>query len=81
MILIVGLAELKAQIGWTDTVTVRSQVILSCSPPFLIFMIRGSRGWRKGSKSRLQNPSFLRLNSFSRSDAVVIYDDPSEETP
>jgi hypothetical protein len=47
MILLVGLTELKAQIGWIDSVTVSFQGALSSSA-FLIFVILGSRGWRKG---------------------------------
>ena len=79
MILLVGLTELKAQIGWIDSATVSSQDILSCSPPPLIFAAHGSRGWRKGSDCRFQSSSFPRLNFHSRSDAVVVYDNPSEE--
>ena len=80
VILLVGLTELKAQIGWTDSVTVSSQRILSYLPPFLIFVIWGSRGWRRGLKHSFQNPSFPRLNSLFRGDAAVVYDNPSEKT-
>lgn len=80
MILLFGPTEFKAQIGWIDTITVRYQRILSCSPPFLIFVIRGSRGWSIGSKYNLQSSPFSRLNLLSRSDAVIIYEDPQEET-
>jgi len=78
MILLVGLMELKAQIAWTDSVTVSTQGILSFSLRFLTFAMRGPRGRRKGSKYRLQSPSFLGLNSLFRTDAVVVYDNPSE---
>ena len=37
LILLVGLTELKAQIGWFDSVTVSFQGIFSCLPLFLIF--------------------------------------------
>ena len=81
VILLVGLTELKAQIGWIDPATVSSQIISSRSPLFLIFVMCGPiRGWRKGSKHSFQIPSFLRLNSLFRSDAVVVYDNPSERT-
>ena len=79
MILLVGLTELKAQISWIDSATVSSQMIPSCSPLFLIFVICGPiRGWKKGSKHSFQIPLFVRLNLLSRSDAVVVYDNPSE---
>ena len=78
MVLLVGLTELKAQIAWIDSVTVSIREILSFSPRFLIFTTSGSRGRRKGSKFRLQSPAFIWLNSFLRTDAVVVYDNPSE---
>ena len=80
MILLVGLTELKAQIGWIDSKTVSLQTILSYPSPFLIPVICESRGRRKGSTHCFQIPSFLRLISLFRSDAVVIYDNPSEQT-
>jgi len=80
MILFVGLTELKAQIGWIDSATVSFHGILSCSPPFLIFVTYGSRARRKGSYHSFQSPSFPTLNSFFRSDAVLVYDNSSGET-
>jgi hypothetical protein len=75
MILLVGLTELKAQISWIDSVTVSSQENLPRSP-FLIPVMRWSRERRKGSKYRFQSSAFRRLNLLSRSDAVVVYDNP-----
>ena len=80
MILLVGLTELKAQIGWIDSITVSSRRILSWLSPFLISVMCGSRGKRRGSKYRFLNPSFPKLNFAFRSDAVVMYDDPSQWT-
>ena len=44
------------------------------------FVMCEPSGSRKGSKHRFQGPSLLRLNSLFRSNAVVIYDNPSEKT-
>jgi hypothetical protein len=80
VILLVGLTELKAQIAWVDSATVSPQGTLFCLPHSLIFVMCGSRGRRKGSKYRFQSASFPRLNSLFRSDAVVVYDNPSEKS-
>jgi hypothetical protein len=75
VVFLVGLTELKAQISWIDSVSppgVRSR------SPILISAMYGSRGWRKGSKYRFQSPTFRRLNLLFRSDAVVVYDNPSD---
>ena len=40
VILLFGLTELKAQIGWIDSVTVSSPRVPSCSPPSLISVMR-----------------------------------------
>jgi len=80
VILLVGLTELKAQIGWIDSVTVSPSGTLSSSTPFLIFAMREFRERRKGLIYPFQDPPYLRLNLPSRSDAVVVYDDPSQWT-
>lgn len=51
VILLVGLTELKAQIGWIDSKTVSFQTIPSYLPLFLIPVIYESRGRRKGSNT------------------------------
>ena len=48
VILLVGLTELKAQIAWVDSVTVSSPKVVSCPPQFLILVMCGSRGQKKG---------------------------------
>ena len=58
VVLLVGLTELKAQIAWIDSATVSTRGILPFSLHFLIFMMRGSRGRRKGSKFWFQSPTF-----------------------
>jgi len=77
VILQVGLTELKAQIGWFDSVTVSTRGILSCSSPSDFCDV-----WVQGEEKRFEIPYseslFLKLNSLFRTDAVVIYDNPSE---
>jgi hypothetical protein len=77
VVLLVGLTELKAQIGWIDSVTVSFQGILSRSPS-LIPVMCGSRGRKKGSKRHFQSSTFRRLNLLVRGDAVVVYDNASD---
>jgi hypothetical protein len=76
-IFLVGLIELKAQIAWVDSASVSPPGTRSRSPS-LISAIYESRGWRKGSKCRFQCLTFRRLNLLFRSDAVVVYDNPSD---
>lgn len=77
VILLVGLTELKAQIAWVDSVTVSTRGILSRLRPFLIVMDSGG-----GEKVRntVSGVPVHCLNSIFRSDAVVVYDNPSEDT-
>ena len=44
------------------------------------FVVCKPSGSNKGLKNLFQSLSFLRLNSLFRSDAVVVYDNPSERT-
>jgi hypothetical protein len=49
VILLVGLTELKAQIGWIDAKTVRAHLVLYVSFTSFDFHIRAYRGKRQGS--------------------------------
>ena len=79
VILLVGPTELKVQIGWIDSETVRSQGTPSYLPLFLTFVMRV---WIQGTEKRFKipfpGPSFLRLKFLFRSDAVVVHGDPEE---
>jgi len=76
VILLVGLTEPMAQIGWIDSITLSPQEILSWLSPFLVFVVYGSGEKRTSSESRFLNPSFPKLNFAFRNDAIVMYDDP-----
>jgi hypothetical protein len=48
IILLVGLTELKAQVSWIDSRTVRAHLVLHVSIYLTDFRMRESRGQRKG---------------------------------
>jgi hypothetical protein len=80
MILLVGLTELKAQVSWVDSATVsahmppvESRVLIS--HPTSTSVNLGERNEVGSIPSRVYPP---RLNSVIRSNAVVVYDNPSE---
>ena len=78
IILLVGLTELKAQVSWIDSRTVRAYLVMHVS----IYLTRfpHARIQRTEKRFAITFSEFLipRLNSIFRSNAVVVYDDPSE---
>jgi len=79
MILLVGLTELKAQISWIDSKTVRARIILQVFVHLTQLYAFESRGQREGLHYRFSS-GVPRLNLVFRSDGVVVYDNPSERT-
>jgi len=78
IILLVGLTELKAQVCWIDSKTVRAHLVMHVSIHLTRFPY--ARIQRTEKRFVVTFSEFLipRLNQSFRSDAVVVYDDPSE---
>ena len=79
VILLVGLTELKAQVSWIDSKTVRAHLVMHASIYLTRFPVCANPGDREEVCSNFFSQFFVpRLNPNFRSNAVVVYDDPSE---
>ena len=77
IVLLVGLTELKVEIRWIDSTTVRVHAGKTTGSDFVIATV-GDRG--KVSAPRASAMLYLRLTWGHSSDAVIIYNDGSENT-
>ena len=77
LILLTGLTELKAQISWTDSVTVSSQGILphqpSSWPLCCVYIGGGTKVWNVWKVVLVWEAEFASF--FFRSSAIVVYND------
>ena len=82
VILLVGLTELKAQISWIDSRTVRPHLLQRVVRTYLTQLLRACATLEDGEKVRstASEVSSPTLNLVFRSAAVVVYDNPSERT-
>jgi len=80
IVLLVGLTELKAQVSWIDARTVRAHVVPHVSVASPNFHVREYRGQREGLCSTVFEFPLPKLNLMFRSNAEVVYDNPSERT-
>ena len=73
IILLVGLTELKAQVGWIDSETVRGISFNLHASHLIRSLYARIQGTEKRFVATLSEIVFPRLNPTFRSDAVVIY--------